>query len=76
LPSGFSKLREKQKFSLTQNKGVILNFGKHTGKSFSQIGDEDPEYLQFIIDTMEEKLSAEVRSRLIYWLNKKSTFWV
>jgi len=76
LPNGFSRLREKQKFTLKPNREVILNFGKHNGKSFAQVGDEDPEYLQFIIDTMEDKLSAEVRSRLIYWLNKKSTFWV
>lgn len=73
---GFDRLRARQKFSLNGDNDVIVMFGKYEGFSFKKIGREDSDYLQWLLDTHEDKMSPEVKRRLVHWLDKLANFWI
>lgn len=76
MRTGFGKLKQKQKFSLDGENDVVVLFGKYTRYSFKAIGEEDPDYLQWLLDTHEDKISPEVKRRLVFWLSKSANFWI
>lgn len=73
---GFTKLKQKQKFSLEGKHKVTVMFGQYEGLTFKEIGEIDPDYLQWVLDTQEDRMSHEIKERLIYWLDKSANFWI
>ena len=76
MPSGFDRLRKNQRFGLKEGKDVVIHFGKYSGKSFKEIAEDDTDYLQWLLDVHEDRMSTQVRERLVNILSETARFWI
>lgn len=51
--------------------GSTCYFKKHRGKTWRQVLDEDPEYVQFILTEADVRLSVRLRDELMWALEER-----
>lgn len=76
MSSAFDRLRKNQRFGLKEGNDVVVHFGKYDGRSFKEIAEDDTDYLQWLLDVHEDRMSPQVRERLVNILSKNARFWI
>lgn len=76
VQTGLSKLKQNQKFILTGKNNVLVQFGKYRNLSFKDISQEDPIYLDYLIENWSGQMTAEVQRRLRYWQQQTNGFFL
>lgn len=66
--SAFTEYLKQNKFSLPDpTEKEKLNFGKHKGKTFGKVLDDDPNYCKWAAENLDSK---EYAKRFIQWLEE------